>query len=160
MVFAMVIAHQMPKNLLDLYKKTRSEGFGDEVKRRIILGTHALSADFYDVYYKKAQQVRTLIMQDFAKVFGRYDVIIGPTTASSAMNIGEVISDQEMETNDLLTTSINLAGLPAISIPCGFSEGMPLGLQIIGKHFDEESVYKAAYAFEQSTNFHTQKPQL
>ncbi len=149
-----------PKNLLDLYKKTRSEGFGDEVKRRIILGTHALSADFYDVYYKKAQQVRTLIMQDFAKVFGRYDVIIGPTTASSAMNIGEVISDQEMETNDLLTTSINLAGLPAISIPCGFSEGMPLGLQIIGKHFDEESVYKAAYAFEQSTNFHTQKPQL
>lgn len=146
-------------NLLDLYKKTRSEGFGDEVKRRIMLGTFALSSGYYDAYYKKAQQVRTLIKKDFEDVFEKYDVIIGPTTPTRAFKIGENIDDPlTMYANDILTIPVNLAGVPAISVPCGFDNGLPLGLQIIGKHFDEATIYRVAHAFEQVTDFHKQKP--
>ncbi len=146
-------------NLLELYKKSRAEGFGDEVKRRIMLGTFALSSGYYDAYYKKAQQVRTLIKRDFEKVFEKYDVIIGPTTPTPAFKIGEKIDDPlTMYVNDILTIPVNLAGVPGISIPCGFDNGLPLGLQIIGKHFDEATVYRVAHAFEQATDFHRQKP--
>ena len=149
------------ENLMELYKKTRAEGFGDEVKRRIMLGTFALSSGYYDAYYKKAQQVRTLIKQDFEKVFENYDVIIGPTTPTPAFKIGENIDDPlTMYANDILTIPLNLAGLPGISVPCGFDGGLPLGLQIIGKHFDEAAVYRVAHAFEQATDFHKQKPEL
>ena len=150
-----------PKNLLDMYKQSRAEGFGDEVKRRIMLGTFALSSGYYDAYYKKAQKVRTLIKQDFEKVFDQYDVIVGPTTPTPAFKLGENTSDpMTMYMNDILTIPVNLAGVPGISVPNGFSNGLPLGLQIIGKHFDESTVYKVAHAFEQSTDFHKQKPSL
>jgi len=149
------------ENLIDLYKKTRAEGFGDEVKRRIMLGTYALSSGYYDAYYKKAQQVRTLIKEDFEKVFENYDVIIGPTTPTPAFKVGEKVSDpMTMYANDILTIPINLAGVPAISIPCGFHNGLPLGLQIIGKHFDESTIYRVAHAYEQATDFTKQRPQL
>ncbi|MDR7001977.1 Asp-tRNA(Asn)/Glu-tRNA(Gln) amidotransferase subunit GatA [Neobacillus niacini] len=149
------------ENLLDLYKKTRAEGFGDEVKRRIMLGTFALSSGYYDAYYKKAQQARTLIKKDFEDVFEKYDVIVGPTTPTPAFKIGEKIDDPlTMYVNDILTIPVNLAGVPGISVPCGFDGGLPLGLQIIGKHFDEATVYRVAHAFEQATDFHKQKPGL
>lgn len=148
-------------NLLDLYKKSRAEGFGDEVKRRIMLGTFALSSGYYDAYYKKAQQVRTLIKKDFEDVFEKYDVIIGPTTPTPAFKIDENIDDPlTMYVNDILTIPVNLAGVPGISIPCGFDNGLPLGLQIIGKHFDEATVYRVAHAFEQATDFHKRKAGL
>lgn len=149
------------ENLIDLYKQTRAEGFGDEVKRRIMLGTFALSSGYYDAYYKKSQKVRTLIKKDFEDVFEKYDVIVGPTTPTPAFKIGEKIADPlTMYINDILTIPVNLAGVPGISVPCGFESGLPLGLQIIGKHFDEATVYRAAHAFEQATDFHKQKPQL
>lgn len=152
---------QGAENLIDLYKKTRSEGFGDEVKSRIMLGTFALSSGYYDAYYKKAQQVRTLIKQDFEKVFEEYDVIVGPTAPTPAFKIGAQIDDPlTMYANDLLTIPVNLAGVPGISVPCGFDNGLPMGLQIIGKHFDEATVYRVAHAFEQATDYHKQKPQL
>ena len=149
------------ENLLDMYKKTRAEGFGDEVKRRIMLGTFALSSGYYDAYYKKAQKVRTLIKNDFEKVFDQYDVIVGPTAPTPAFKMGENTKDPlTMYANDILTIPVNLAGVPGISVPNGFSNGLPLGLQIIGKHFDESTVYKVAHAFEQATDFHKQKPSL
>ncbi|GCD84269.1 glutamyl-tRNA(Gln) amidotransferase subunit A [Parageobacillus thermoglucosidasius] len=149
------------KNLIDMYKQTRSEGFGNEVKRRIMLGTFALSSGYYDAYYKKAQKVRTLIKQDFEKVFEKYDVIVGPTTPTPAFKIGEKTSDPlTMYANDILTIPVNLAGVPGISVPCGFVNGLPVGLQIIGKHFDESTVYRVAHAFEQATDYHKQKPAL
>lgn len=149
------------KNLIDMYKQTRSEGFGNEVKRRIMLGTFALSSGYYDAYYKKAQKVRTLIKQDFENVFEKYDVIIGPTTPTPAFKIGEKTSDPlTMYANDILTIPVNLAGVPGISIPCGFVNGLPVGLQIIGKHFDESTIYRVAHAFEQATDYHKQKPTL
>ena len=149
------------ENLLDLYKETRAQGFGDEVKRRIMLGTYSLSAGTYDAYYKKAQQVRTLIKQDFDKVLADYDVIVGPTAPTPAFKIGENVEDPlTMYANDILTIPINLAGLPAISIPCGFEDGMPLGLQIIGNYFDESTIYRVAHVYEQSTDFHKQTPQI
>jgi len=149
------------KNLIDMYKQTRSEGFGSEVKRRIMLGTFALSSGYYDAYYKKAQKVRTLIKRDFENVFEQYDVIIGPTTPTPAFKIGEKTSDPlTMYMNDILTIPVNLAGVPAISVPCGFVDGLPVGLQIIGKHFDESTVYRVAHAFEQATDYHKQKPVL
>ncbi|MCK0472319.1 Asp-tRNA(Asn)/Glu-tRNA(Gln) amidotransferase subunit GatA [Halalkalibacter sp. APA_J-10(15)] len=148
-------------NLLDMYKQTRAEGFGDEVKRRIMLGTFALSSGYYDAYYKKAQQVRTLIKQDFEKIFDQYDVIIGPTSPTPSFKIGENTKDPlTMYANDILTIPVNLAGVPGISVPCGFKDGLPLGLQIIGKHFDESTVYRVAHAFEQATDYHTKKPTL
>lgn len=149
------------ENLLDLYKETRAQGFGDEVKRRIMLGTYSLSAGTYDAYYKKAQQVRTLIKQDFDKVLADYDVIVGPTAPTPAFKIGENVEDPlTMYANDILTIPINLAGVPAISIPCGFEDGLPLGLQIIGNYFDESTIYRVAHAYEQSTDFHKQTPQI
>ena len=149
------------KNLLELYKNTRAEGFGDEVKRRIMLGTYSLSAGTYDAYYKKAQQVRTLIKQDYDKVFENYDVIVGPTAPTAAFAIGQNINDPlTMYANDILTIPINLAGVPAISVPCGFENGLPLGLQIIGNHFDEETIYRVAYAYEQQTDYAKQTPAL
>jgi len=150
------------ENMIDMFKKSRSEGFGEEVKRRIMLGTFALSSGYYDAYYKKAQQVRTLIKQDFDKIFEEYDVIIGPTSPTTAYKVGEVIDDpMTMYANDILTVPMNLAGVPAISVPCGFaSNGMPIGLQIIGKHFDEAAVYRTAHAFEQNTDHHTKRPDL
>ncbi|WP_265457740.1 Asp-tRNA(Asn)/Glu-tRNA(Gln) amidotransferase subunit GatA [Enterococcus sp. HY326] len=147
------------KNLEDVYVNSRSEGFGLEVKRRIMLGTFSLSAGYYDAYFKKAGQVRTLIMNDFKKVFDNYDLIIGPSSPTVAFGLGENINDPiTMYMSDILTIPVNLAGLPGMSIPAGFSEGLPIGLQVIGKHFDEASMYKAAYAFEQATDFHKQKP--
>lgn len=146
-------------NLEDVYVNSRSEGFGEEVKRRIMLGTFSLSAGYYDAYFKKAGQVRTLIKQDFDKVFEEYDVIIGPTAPTVAFGLGENIKDPiTMYLADLLTIPVNLAGLPGMSIPAGFVDQLPVGLQIIGKHFDESTMYQAAYAFEQATEFHTKKP--
>ncbi|WP_124728211.1 Asp-tRNA(Asn)/Glu-tRNA(Gln) amidotransferase subunit GatA [Staphylospora marina] len=140
------------KNLIDMFLETRSQGFGDEVKRRIMLGTYALSSGYYDAYYLKAQKVRTLIKQDFDRVFERFDVIVGPTTPTTAFKLGEKKEDPlTMYMNDILTIPVNLAGLPAISVPCGLSDGLPTGLQIIGKPFDEATVLRAAHAFEQAT---------
>lgn len=147
-------------NLEDLYLQTRAQGFGDEVKRRIMLGTYSLSAGTYDAYYKKAQQVRTLIKQDFDGVFKSYDVIVGPTTPTTAFKLGENIEDpMTVYANDILTVPINLAGVPAISIPCGFDGDLPVGLQIIGNYFEEGTVYRVADAFERVTDFHTKTPQ-
>src|SRR5699024_133907 len=138
------------ENMVDMFKLSRSEGFGEEVKRRIMLGTFALSSGYYDAYYKKAQKVRTLIKNDFDKIFENYDVVIGPTTPTPAFKIGEKVDDPlTMYANDILTIPVNLAGVPGISVPCGFSEdGLPIGLQIIGNAFDEGTVYRAAHAYE------------
>ncbi|PTH59058.1 Asp-tRNA(Asn)/Glu-tRNA(Gln) amidotransferase subunit GatA [Staphylococcus agnetis] len=143
-------------NLEELYKMSRSEGFGEEVKRRIFLGTYVLSSGYYDAYYKKAQKVRTLIKNDFENVFNNYDVVIGPTTPTVAFDLGSEIDDPlTMYANDLLTTPVNLAGLPGISIPCGLAEnGRPIGLQLIGKPFDEKTLYRVAYQFETQFNLH------
>ncbi|WP_439950932.1 Asp-tRNA(Asn)/Glu-tRNA(Gln) amidotransferase subunit GatA [Thermodesulfovibrio aggregans] len=150
------------KDLLDMYMKTRSKGFGAEVKRRIMLGTYSLSAGYYEAYYKKALQVRTLIKQDFEKAFEKVDFIVTPTAPTPAFKIGEKIDDPlQMYLSDIFTISVNLAGLPAISIPCGFSiDGLPIGLQIIGKPFDEAGILQLAYAYEQSTPWHKMKPIL
>ena len=143
------------QSLEELYKMSRSEGFGDEVKRRIFLGTFALSSGYYDAYYKKSQKVRTLIKNDFDKVFENYDVVVGPTAPTTAFNIGEEIDDPlTMYANDLLTTPVNLAGLPGISVPCGQSNGRPIGLQFIGKPFDEKTLYRVAYQYETQFNLH------
>ena len=140
------------ESLDDIYKNSRSEGFGEEVKRRIILGTYVLSSGYYDAYYKKAQRVRTLVKEGYEKVFENYDLILTPTAPSVAFDIGSKINDPlEMYMSDLLTVSINLAGVPAISIPCGKDkEGMPIGLQLISKHFNESKILQAAYTFEKN----------
>ena len=142
-------------DLTDMYLKTRSEGFGSEVKRRIMLGTYALSAGYYDAYYKKAQQARTLIRNSFAEAFDKFDVILTPTTPTTAFEIGKNITDPiTMYLNDICTVSVNIAGLPAISIPCGYDKtNMPIGLQLIAKPFAENTLFKTAYAFEQNTDF-------
>ena len=144
------------ESLEELYKKTRSIGFGDEVKRRIMLGTYSLSAGHFDAYYTKAQKIRTLIKEDFDKVFNEYDIIVGPTAPTPAFDLGEQVEDNlTMYANDLLTIPVNLAGLPAISIPSGLSENdRPIGLQIIGKAFDESTIYQVAHAFETQFNLH------
>jgi len=143
------------KNLKELYKKSRSEAFGPEVKRRIILGTYVLSSGYYDAYYKKAQQVRTLVMNKFNKAFEKYDVILTPTSPTVAFGIGTKSENPlEMYLSDICTVSVNIAGLPAISIPCGVnSEKMPIGMQIIGNKFEEEKILNAAYTFEQAVEF-------
>ncbi|WP_407271322.1 Asp-tRNA(Asn)/Glu-tRNA(Gln) amidotransferase subunit GatA [Radiobacillus sp. PE A8.2] len=154
------VRSEKAENMIDMFKLSRSEGFGDEVKRRIMLGTFALSSGYYDAYYKKAQKVRTLIKQDFEKVFADYDIIIGPTTPTPAFKVGEIIDDPlTMYANDILTIPVNLAGVPGMSIPCGLSkDGLPIGLQLIGKHFDERTIYRAAYAYEQATEHHKKQP--
>lgn len=149
------------KNLEDVYVRSRSEGFGDEVKRRIMLGTFSLSAGTYDAYFKKAAQVRTLICRDFADVFANYDLILSPTTTSTAFDIGAEINDPvKMYMNDILTIPVNLAGLPGMSLPAGFSNGMPIGMQLIAPQFGEETMYRAGYAFEQATDFHQAVPTI
>ncbi|HHV71499.1 MAG TPA: Asp-tRNA(Asn)/Glu-tRNA(Gln) amidotransferase subunit GatA [Clostridia bacterium] len=146
-------------DLIELYKKTRSEGFGNEVKRRIMLGTYALSTGHYDAYYLKAQKVRTLIKQDFEEIFKKVDVLLAPVTPDVAFRLGEKVDDPlTMYLTDSLTVPANIAGLPAISIPCGFKEGMPIGLQILAKHFAEATLLQVAYTFERNTDFHRRKP--
>ncbi|MDO7907815.1 Asp-tRNA(Asn)/Glu-tRNA(Gln) amidotransferase subunit GatA [Paenibacillus sp. JX-17] len=150
-----------PDNLIDLYHQSRSQGFGPEVKRRIMLGTYALSSGYYDAYYLKAQKVRTLIKQDFDRVFENYDVVIGPTAPTTAFKLGSQVEDPlTMYLNDILTIPVSLAGVPAISINAGFADGLPVGLQIIGRAFDESTVLRTAHAFEQNTDFHKQRPEL
>lgn len=147
------------ENLDDVYVNTRSEGFGEEVKRRIMLGTFSLSSGYYDAYFKKAGQVRTLIMEDFKKVFANYDLILGPTAPTVAYDLDSQHQDPvAMYLADLLTIPVNLAGLPGISIPAGFVEGLPVGMQLIGKPFAEQTIYQAAAAFEASTDYHKQQP--
>lgn len=149
-------------HLIDMYMKTRREGFGPEVKRRIILGTYALSAGYYDAYYLKALKVRTLIRQDFTEAFKRCDVIVTPTSPTPPFRFGEKIDDPlQMYLEDIFTISANLAGVPGINVNCGFTKsGLPIGLQIIGKPFDEQTILKAAHAFEQATDWHKQRPNL
>ena len=143
------------KDLKDLYRKSRSEGFGPEVKRRIILGTYVLSSGYYDAYYKKAQQVRTLVMNEFNKAFQKYDVLLTPTSPTVAFDIGSKSNNPlEMYLADICTVSVNIAGLPGISIPCGVDkENMPIGMQLIGDKFQEEKILNAAYTFEQKIKF-------
>jgi aspartyl-tRNA(Asn)/glutamyl-tRNA(Gln) amidotransferase subunit A len=153
---------QGAKDLLELYMKSRSQGFGSEVKRRIMLGTYALSAGYYEAYYKKGQQVRTLIKRDFEEAFKLADVIATPTAPTAAFKIGEKSADPlQMYLSDIFTISVNLAGIPGISIPCGFTSGnLPIGLQLLGRHFNEEAIIHAAYAYEQATEWHRKKPKL
>ncbi|HEM5132025.1 Asp-tRNA(Asn)/Glu-tRNA(Gln) amidotransferase subunit GatA [Streptococcus suis] len=146
-------------NLDEIYVKTRSQGFGEEVKRRIMLGTFSLSSGYYDAYFKKAGQVRTLIIQDFEKVFANYDLILGPTAPTVAFGLDTLNHDPvAMYLADLLTIPVNLAGLPGLSIPAGFVEGLPVGLQLIGPKYSEETIYQVAAAFEATTDYHKQQP--
>ncbi|CAM3966810.1 Asp-tRNA(Asn)/Glu-tRNA(Gln) amidotransferase subunit GatA [Cohnella lubricantis] len=155
------VRSENPANLLDLYRRSRSDGFGAEVKRRIMLGTYALSSGYYDAYYKKAQQVRTLVKRDFDQVFERFDIILAPTAPTTAFKLGEQADDPlTMYMNDICTIPASLAGIPAISIPCGLAEGLPVGLQIMGKPFDEATVLRAAHAYEGNTEHHKLRPAL
>jgi aspartyl-tRNA(Asn)/glutamyl-tRNA(Gln) amidotransferase subunit A len=148
-----------PKDLTDLYKRTRGEGFGAEVKRRIMTGTYVLSAGYYDAYYLKAQKVRSLINADFKRAFGEVDVLMGPTAPTPAFDIGAKTDDPIlMYLNDIYTIGANLAGLPAVSVPCGLVGGLPVGLQIIGPHFAEERLLAAAHAWQRATDWHRRMP--
>jgi aspartyl-tRNA(Asn)/glutamyl-tRNA(Gln) amidotransferase subunit A len=150
------------RDLLEMYQESRSQGFGAEVKRRIMLGTYALSAGYYEAYYRKASQVRTLIREDFQKAFSQCDVLLMPTAPTPAFTLGEKVDDPlQMYLSDIFTIPCNLAGLPGLSLPCGFSkQGLPIGLQILANHFQEEKIFRVAYAFEQNTEFHRKKPNL
>jgi aspartyl-tRNA(Asn)/glutamyl-tRNA(Gln) amidotransferase subunit A len=148
-----------PRDLHDLYTRTREEGFGDEVKRRILVGTYALSAGYYDAYYKKAQQVRRLIRQDYLDCFAEVDVIAGPTTPGTAFTLGAKADDPlAMYLEDVYTLAVNLAGLPAMSVPAGVVDGLPVGLQLIGPHFSESRLLNVAHRFQQATDWHTRRP--
>lgn len=139
--------------------KTRASGFGEEVKRRILLGTYALSAGYHDRYYLKALKVRTLVKQDFDKALSNVDVLIAPTMPTPAFKVGEKIEDPlALYLTDVNTVPINLSGVPSISMPCGLVDGLPVGLQVIGKHFDESTIMRAAYSFEQNTDHLTKRP--
>jgi len=148
--------------LMEMYRSTRTSGFGPEVQRRIIIGTYCLSAGYYDAYYGKASQVRTLIVADFKKAFQACDVIVTPVAPTPAFEIGENVDDPlKMYLSDIFTLSANLAGIPGLSVPCGFSsDGLPIGLQILGKHFDEGKILKVGYSFEQATEHHKRRPSL
>ncbi len=150
------------EDLSSMYQKTRSEGFGSEVKRRIMLGTYALSSGYYDAYYLKAQKVRTLIKEDFDKAFRKYDILITPTSPTPAFKLKEKVSDPlTMYLSDIYTITINLAGIPAISLNCGYSKNnLPIGIQIIGKHFSEETILRAAFNFEQNNDVEKKKPSI
>ncbi|MDD2933820.1 MAG: Asp-tRNA(Asn)/Glu-tRNA(Gln) amidotransferase subunit GatA [Methylotenera sp.] len=148
-------------DLMDMYNKSRAEGFGAEVKRRILIGTYVLSAGYYDAYYLKAQQIRRLIAQDFVEAFKTCDVIMGPAAPSTAFKAGEKVDDPvAMYLQDIYTISTNLAGLPGMSVPAGFSHGLPVGLQIIGNYFDEARMLNVAHQYQQVTDWHTQMPEL
>lgn len=149
-----------PIDLIDLYQRSRSEGFGPEVKRRIMIGTYALSAGYYDAYYLKAQKIRGLIREDFAKAFEQVDVIMGPTTPSVAFKLGEKANDPvSMYLSDIYTIAINLAGLPGMSIPAGFTQGLPIGLQLISNFFTESRLLNVAHAYQKATDWHTKTPE-
>ncbi len=149
-----------PSDLTDLYERSRGEGFGSEVKRRIMIGTYALSAGYYDAYYLKAQQIRRLISDDFTQAFADVDVIMGPTSPTTAFKLGEKTDDPvSMYLSDIYTIAANLAGLPGMSIPAGFSNGLPVGLQLIGNYFDEGGLLAAAHQYQQQTDWHTHTPQ-
>ncbi len=146
---------------IGLMEKTRAEGFGAEVKQRIMIGTYALSAGYYDAFYKRAQQVRTLIRRDFDRAFSQYDVLLTPTAPTTAFRIGEKADDPlAMKLADVCTLPANMAGIPGLSLPCGFIEGLPVGLQIYGKPYDEETLLRVAYTYEQATDWHTRRPAL
>ena len=148
-----------PKDLRDMYDRSRSEAFGDEVKRRIMVGTYALSAGYYDAYYLKAQQIRRLISEDFRKAFAQVDVILGPTTPEPAFKIGEKTADPvTMYLSDIYTISINLAGLPAMSVPCGYANNLPVGMQLIGNYFAEDTLLNFAHQYQQDSEWHKQSP--
>jgi aspartyl-tRNA(Asn)/glutamyl-tRNA(Gln) amidotransferase subunit A len=148
-----------PKDLLDLYQRSRGEGFGEEVKRRIMTGTYALSSGYYDAYYLKAQQCRRLISNDFQQAFSDIDVIMGPTTPTTAFKLGDKTDDPiSMYLADIYTISTNLAGLPALSIPAGFVKGLPVGLQIIGNYFEEARLLNVAHSYQQATDWHKKSP--
>ena len=148
-----------PKDLMDLYKRSRAEGFGPEVKRRIMTGTYVLSAGYYDAYYLKAQRVRALINEDFRRAFGEVDLLLGPTTPTPAFGLGDKTDDPiTMYLNDIYTIGANLAGLPAMSIPCGFTGGLPVGVQLIGPHFSEERLLNAAHQYQKQTDWHLKSP--
>lgn len=151
-----------PKDLLDMYERTKEDGFGDEVKRRVMLGTYVLSSGYYDAYYLKAQKARTLLKGDFEKAFGICDLIAAPVTPTPAFRMGEKTADPlQMYLADIFTISANLAGVPALSIPCGFTDGaLPVGLQLIGRPFDEAAIIRAAHAYESATEWHKKKPNI
>jgi len=151
-----------PADLLDMYERARSEGFGDEVKRRIMLGTYVLSSGYYEAYYLKAQKVRTLLKNDFDKAFAACDLLATPASPTAAFKVGEKLADPlQMYLSDIFTISINLAGVPAISVPCGFTPaGLPVGLQLIGRHFDEGMLLRVAHAYERATEWHRRKPPI
>lgn len=150
-----------PEDLEDLYTRSRSEGFGEEVKRRIIVGTYALSSGYYDAYYRKAQQIRRMIRDDFLNAFKECDVIMGPNAPTSAFNLGEMSNDPvAMYLSDIYTLSVNLAGLPGMSVPAGMANGRPVGLQMIGQHFDEARLLNIGHRFQQATDWHQQTPSL
>jgi len=154
-------SYQDVDSMWEAMEKTRQFGFGDEVKRRIMLGTYALSAGYYDAYYLKAQKVRTLIRQEFDRAFSKFDALVTPTSPTVPFKIGEKVDDPlQMYLSDVCTLPINIAGLPAISIPAGFADGLPIGMQIIGKPFGEETILKIAYAYEQATEWHKRKPNV
>lgn len=154
-------SHSEVEDVWDAYRQTRQNGFGPEVKRRIMLGTYALSAGYYDAYYLKAQKVRTLIKRDFDEAFEKFDVLVAPTSPTVAFKIGEKVDDPlQMYLSDVFTLSLNLAGLCGISIPCGFADGLPVGLQIMGPAFGEETVLRVAYTYEQATEWHKRRPAL
>jgi len=149
-----------PRDLMDLYKRSRGEGFGAEVKRRIMTGTYVLSAGYFDAYYLKAQKVRRLIVDDFRAAFAQVDLLIGPTTPTPAFDIGAKIDDPvTMYLNDIYTIGANLAGLPGLSLPCGFVDGLPMGLQLIGPHFSEERLLCAGHGYQSATDWHMRAPQ-
>ncbi|OPY57321.1 MAG: Glutamyl-tRNA(Gln) amidotransferase subunit A [Pelotomaculum sp. PtaU1.Bin035] len=149
------------EDVIDMFMKSRSRGFGPEVKRRIMLGTYALSAGYYDAYYLKALKVRTLIKEDYDRAFEKFDVLLSPTSPTTAFRFGEKVDDPiQMYLSDICTISVNLAGIPGISLPCGFVDGMPVGLQLMGKHFDEGTLIRVAYTFEQNTNYHKRFPEI
>jgi aspartyl-tRNA(Asn)/glutamyl-tRNA(Gln) amidotransferase subunit A len=148
-----------PKDLMDLYRRSRGEGFGTEVKRRIMTGTYVLSAGYYDAYYLKAQKVRSLINADFRRAFEQVDVLMGPTAPTPAFGIGAKTDDPIlMYLNDIYTIGANLAGLPAVSVPCGMVEGLPVGLQVIGPHFAEQRLLAVAHAWQCATDWHRRIP--
>ena len=149
------------KDVIDIYLQTRHEGFGDEVKRRIMLGAYALSAGYYDAYYLKAQKVRTLLRQDFETAFASVDLLLAPICPTTAFKLGEKTSDPlEMYLSDIYVVATNPAGVPALALPCGFSKDMPVGLQLIGKHLDEQTLFQVAHAYQQATDWHKQLPPL
>jgi aspartyl-tRNA(Asn)/glutamyl-tRNA(Gln) amidotransferase subunit A len=154
-------SYRQATDIWDAYRKTRDLGFGPEVKRRIMLGTYALSAGYYDAYYLKAQKARTLIKRDFDQAFQVCDALIAPTTPTTAFGIGACVDDPlQMYLGDIFTLSLNLAGVCGISIPCGFADGLPVGMQILGAAYDETTILRVAYAYEQATEWHRLSPTL